>query len=562
MVSIVIGTLLIGIQTFFFQEILKSIHDSDVQYSEGIIAQMNLAINKSFQNIRSIAYQLSLGSNIENYLLPENDFALYQDHQYFKQSINTMILCDEHILDIALYRADSRIMYHYLKDDTELNQVLAYNRSYFEGEEQTPSFRVIYNEEKTVSYIVYVQPVKFLSRATTYWKEQIGCLLIFVDDNLINDILAEHDTNILSGVYLMDSQDVIVDGIGKWIDDMEKKQLEIQPIAETGWKIGYSLNDHTLFQRYNTLRYMVATSIMIAALLFFVLFFVYNHYIVRPVSNLHRQIAFVMSGGLNKRIRVERKDEIGSIAKVINTMLDHQKEISYRMLHTQQELYEAKLKERENELRILENQVNPHFILNTLQCICGIATIYDAQEIIDTATAMGRIFEYSLRAQESVTLRQELNIVLEYLEIVDIRFARRFLWDVDIQEKLLDIKMPKMILQPLVENAIYHGLEKKEHGIVQIFCEEGAGDLWIHILDNGAGIEETKLIELKKLLEDEREMQYISMRVKRIGIANTCLRIKNFFGDAYGIEIDSTVESGTEVTVHIPVEKVQKESSF
>lgn len=563
MVSIVIGTLLIGIQTFFFQEILKSIHDSDIQYSEGIIAQMNLAINKSFQNIRSIAYQLSLGSNIENYLLPENDFALYQDHQYFKQSINTMILCDEHILDIALYRADSRIMYHYLKDDTELNQVLAYNRSYFEGEEQTPSFRVIYNEEKTVSYIVYVQPVKFLSRATTYWKEQIGCLLIFVDDNLINDILAEHDTDILSGVYLLDSQDVIVDGIGKWIDDMEKKQLEIQPIAETGWKIGYSLNDHTLFQRYNTLRYMVATSIMIAALLFFVLFFVYNHYIVRPVSNLHRQIAFVMSGGLNKRIRVERKDEIGSIAKVINTMLDHQKEISYRMLHTQQELYEAKLKERENELRILENQVNPHFILNTLQCICGIATIYDAQEIIDTATAMGRIFEYSLRAQESVTLRQELNIVLEYLEIVDIRFARRFLWDVDIQEKLLDIKMPKMILQPLVENAIYHGLEKKEHGIVQIFCEEGAGDLWIHILDNGAGIEETKLIELKKLLEDEREMQYISMKVKRIGIANTCLRIKNFFGgDAYGIEIDSTVESGTEVTVHIPVEKVRKESSF
>lgn len=562
MVSIVIGTLLIGIQTFFFQEILKSIHDSDVQYSEGIIAQMNLAINKSFQNIRSIAYQLSLGSNIENYLLPENDFALYQDHQYFKQSINTMILCDEHILDIALYRADSRIMYHYLKDNAELNQVLAYNRSYFEGEKQIPSFRVIYNEEKTVSYIVYVQPVKFLSRATTYWKEQIGCLLIFVDDNLINDILAEHDTDILSGVYLLDSQDVIVDGIGKWIDDMEKKQLEIQPIADTGWKIGYSLNDHTLFQRYNTLRYMVATSIMIAVLLFFVLFFVYNHYIVRPVSNLHRQIAFVMSGGLNKRISVERKDEIGSIAKVINTMLDHQKEISYRMLHTQQELYEAKLKERENELRILENQVNPHFILNTLQCICGIATIYDAQEIIDTATAMGRIFEYSLRAQESVTLRQELNIVLEYLEIVDIRFARRFLWDVDIQDKLLDIKMPKMILQPLVENAIYHGLEKKEHGIVQIFCEEGAGDLWIHILDNGAGIEETRLIELKKLLEDEREMQYISMKVKRIGIANTCLRIKNFFGDAYGIEIDSTVESGTEVTVHIPVEKVQKESSF
>lgn len=561
MVSLVIGILLVGVQTFFFKAILENIHESDEQYSESVITQMNLAINKSFQNIRSIAWQLSLGSNIENYLLPENDFELYQDHQYFKQSINTMILCDEHILDIALYRSDSRIMYHYLKDDAELNQVLAYNRSYFEGEEQVPSFRVIYNEEKTISYIVYVQPVKFLSRATTRWKEQIGCLLIFLDDVLINDILTERDTDIISGVYLLDSQDMIVNGVGEQICETKQEELEIQPIAETGWKIGYALNDTTLFKRYIMLRYMVAASVMIAVILFFALFFICNYYIVRPVFDLHRQIAFVTSGGLSKRIHMERRDEIGSIAKVINTMLDHQMEISYRMLHTQQDLYEAELKEKENELRILENQVNPHFILNTLQCICGIATTYNAQEVVDIATAMGKIFEYSLRAPENVTLRQEMNIVQEYLEIVDIRFENRFIWDMDIQEELLDARMPKMILQPLVENAIYHGLEKKGRGIVQIFCEEGEGGLWIHIWDNGAGIEAKKLEKIKEFLQDEREMHRISMKVKRIGIANTCLRIKNFFGSAYGIEIDSIEGSGTEVTIHMSLEREERDQS-
>ncbi len=561
MVSLVIGILLVGVQTFFFRAILENIHESDEQYSESVITQMNLAINKSFQNIRSIAWQLSLGSNIENYLLPENDFELYQDHQYFKQSINTMILCDEHILDIALYRSDSRIMYHYLKDDAELNQVLAYNRSYFEGEEQVPSFRVIYNEEKTISYIVYVQPVKFLSRATTRWKEQIGCLLIFLDDVLINDILTERDTDIISGVYLLDSQDMIVNGVGEQICETKQEELEIQPIAETGWKIGYALNDTTLFKRYIMLRYMVAASVMIAVIFFFALFFICNYYIVRPVFDLHRQIAFVTSGGLSKRIHMERRDEIGSIAKVINTMLDHQMEISYRMLHTQQDLYEAELKEKENELRILENQVNPHFILNTLQCICGIATTYNAQEVVDIATAMGKIFEYSLRAPENVTLRQEMNIVQEYLEIVDIRFENRFIWDMDIQEELLDARMPKMILQPLVENAIYHGLEKKGRGIVQIFCEEGEGGLWIHIWDNGAGIEAKKLEKIKEFLQDEREMHRISMKVKRIGIANTCLRIKNFFGSAYGIEIDSIEGSGTEVTIHMSLEREERDQS-
>ncbi len=453
------------------------------------------------------------------------------------------------------------VMYHYLKDDAELNQVLAYNRSYFEGEEQVPSFRVIYNEEKTISYIVYVQPVKFLSRATTRWKEQIGCLLIFLDDVLINDILTERDTDIISGVYLLDSQDMIVNGVGEQICETKQEELEIQPIAETGWKIGYALNDTTLFKRYIMLRYMVAASVMIAVILFFALFFICNYYIVRPVFDLHRQIAFVTSGGLSKRIHMERRDEIGSIAKVINTMLDHQMEISYRMLHTQQDLYEAELKEKENELRILENQVNPHFILNTLQCICGIATTYNAQEVVDIATAMGKIFEYSLRAPENVTLRQEMNIVQEYLEIVDIRFENRFIWDMDIQEELLDARMPKMILQPLVENAIYHGLEKKGRGIVQIFCEEGEGGLWIHIWDNGAGIEAKKLEKLKEFLQDEREMHRISMKVKRIGIANTCLRIKNFFGSAYGIEIDSIEGSGTEVTIHMSLEREERDKS-
>lgn len=561
MVSLVIGALLVGVQTFFFRTILNNIHESDVQYSTSVITQMNLAINKAFQNISSIAWQLSLGSNIENYLLPKNDFVLYQDHQYFKQSINTMILCDEHILDIALYRSDSRIMYHYLKDDAELNQVLAYNRAYFEGEEQVPSFRVIYNEEKTISYIVYVQPVKFLSRATTRYKEQIGCLLIFLDDALINDILTEHDTDIISGVYLLDTQDMIVNGVGEQIEETEQEDLQIQPIAETGWKIGYAMNDHTLFKRYNMLRYMVAVSVLIAVILFLTLSVICNYYIVQPVFDLHRQIALVTSGGLSKRIQMERKDEIGSIARVINTMLDYQKETSYRMLHTQQELYEAELKEKENELRILENQVNPHFILNTLQCICGIATTYNAQEVIDIAISMGKIFEYSLRAPENVTLRQEISTVLEYLEIVDIRFAKRFCWDIDIQEESLDARMPKMILQPLVENAICHGLEKKGGGILRIYSEEKNGDIWIHIWDNGAGIEAGRLKTIKTFLKDEREMHYISMKVKRIGIANTCLRIKSYFGQAYGIEIDSTEESGTEVIVHMALERENTDQS-
>ncbi len=561
MVSLVTGIGLVAIQLILLLMILRNIHESDVKYSADMVAQMNLAIDKSFQGIRSLAYHMSMGKNIENYLMPENDFDLYQNHQYFKQTVNTMILCDEHILDIALYRSDSRITYHYLKDDEELNEVIACNRDYFERQPQIPSFQVIYNERRDISYTVYVQPVKFLSRTTTHWNEQLGCLLIFLDKNLINNILEERDTDIVSSVCLLDEQDRIVTSIG--LKDREDiTDLRTEPISDTGWKIGYVLNDRTVFKRYGTLRYMIVAAIVVAISLFWVSFLACNHYIIRPISDLYHQIEFVTSGGMKKRIHMNREDEIGSIAQVINNMLNHQTEISYRMLYTQQELYEKELKEKENELRILENQVNPHFILNTLQCICGIAVIYDVQEVIDIATAMGEIFKYSLRAPETVTLRRELEIVEQYLSIVDIRFNHHFQWDVDVPEEFLNIEMPKMILQPLVENAVYHGLEKKGAGSVRLFCDREKESILIHIWDDGAGMEESKQEEIKRLLADGEALYRVSMEVKRIGIANTCLRIKNYFGNSYGIEIDSTEGSGTDIALRIPGERMEKQVDF
>ena len=200
---------------------------------------------------------------------------------------------------------------------------------------------------------------------------------------------------------------------------------------------------------------------------------------------------------------------------------------------------------------VLETQVNPHFIINTLQCICGIAVSYDAIPILEVSDHMGKILQYSLRAPDKVTLKEELDIIYHYLSIIDIRFDHLFHWELDVDESFYDQLLPKMTLQPLIENAICHGLEKKGSGAVIISSYKEESQIILQIWDNGAGIEADKLKELKDLLKDQDALYKVCFVRKRIGLANSALRIKNLLGPASGIQVNSDPDTGTTITIHL-----------
>ena len=200
---------------------------------------------------------------------------------------------------------------------------------------------------------------------------------------------------------------------------------------------------------------------------------------------------------------------------------------------------------------ILETQINSHFIINTLQCICGIAVSYDALPILEITDHMGKILQYSLRAPDKVTLRDELEIVTHYLGIIDIRYDNLFHWEIDVDEALYDQLLPKMTLQPLVENAVYHGLEKKGSGAIMLSASEEKGQVILQIWDNGTGIEASKLTELQTILADQDALYKASLVTKRIGLANSALRIKNLLGEKSGIRVESTPDAGTTVTIFL-----------
>ena len=221
------------------------------------------------------------------------------------------------------------------------------------------------------------------------------------------------------------------------------------------------------------------------------------------------------------------------------------------------------LSTKQAEFLALQNQINPHFLYNTLESIRGDALAAGAYSIADITEALSTFFRYTItETRDLVTIGEELENVNNYFVIQQYRFGDKLTMQVNIADdrnEILKIQCPKLFLQPIIENAIFHGLEKrKDHGLVTIDIEKTDEDLHVDISDNGAGIPEETLAGLNKSLARVSVgaiMDEDSKSGKKGGIAlkNVCRRIKLLFGEQYGVHISSIVGIGTKVEVVLPV---------
>ena len=199
----------------------------------------------------------------------------------------------------------------------------------------------------------------------------------------------------------------------------------------------------------------------------------------------------------------------------------------------------------------MRSQIDPHFLYNTLEAIRKMALTKDAPEVAQMALDMGKIFRYSTKGEETVPLREELEMIGAYLEIQRVRFGDRIRVFLAVPEEAVSCMVMKMLLQPLVENAIVHGLEPgEESGGIFIAARLEGETLLLTVKDDGAGIAPGRLDELQRALGQE-----VYDTTKHVGILNTQARIRLRYGREYGIAIESTPGDGTTVQIRIPAER-------
>jgi two-component system sensor histidine kinase YesM len=265
--------------------------------------------------------------------------------------------------------------------------------------------------------------------------------------------------------------------------------------------------------------------------------------IARPIVKLRRLMEEAETGNLDVRFPDPPLDEVGRLGQSFNTMIG---EIGKLL----DQVYEEQQKKREAEFRILQAQIKPHFLYNTLDTIHWMAQEKGAQDIVGIVEALTRLFRISLsKGRDVIRLEEELEHVTSYLVIQKIRYADKFDYRLDVDPALLDRPVVKLSLQPLVENALYHGIkEKAGPGMLTVSVRSEGDALVLTVADNGAGMDVAALEALERNLRQGEDVSG-----KGFGVFSVHHRIRLVFGEAWGLAYTSAPGQGTTVIIRQPL---------
>ena len=322
----------------------------------------------------------------------------------------------------------------------------------------------------------------------------------------------------------------------------EIRDINVKSVGYTGWKL-LSVTPEKGLPLNNLKMRLFVVFVVAAFLLVLVLINAFiSSRITNPIQELEKSVNAIEAGELDREVYTGGSYEIQHLGRSIGDMA-----MRIRML--MQDIVMEHESKRKSEFDTLQSQINPHFLYNTLDIIVWMIENEKKQEAVKVVTALARFFRISLSKGKSIiTVRDELEHIRNYLTIQQMRFKNKFIYEIEAGEEVMDLACLKLMLQPLVENAIYHGMEFMDgDGEIRVTVQRQGDDLWIEVCDNGLGMTEE---QVESLLSEKPPVP--SRRGSGIGVKNVNERIRLYFGEGYGIVIVSEPDEGTAIRIHLP----------
>ncbi|KNY30227.1 sensor histidine kinase [Pseudobacteroides cellulosolvens] len=315
-------------------------------------------------------------------------------------------------------------------------------------------------------------------------------------------------------------------------------------------------------------QYIIVITLFATAFISLFFSIAFSGRITRHIKNLTKVAQIVSKGKFDiEEIPITGKDEISILTSAFNKMISNIKKLISEIKEKAEVEKKLKQKEVENleisnllkeaELRALQSQINPHFLFNTLGCVAHTALKEEADKTYDLIMSVADLFRYNLsRSHRYGTLRDEINNIKEYIHIQKARFKDKFEFEIQVEDdSLLDITIPCLSIQPIVENSFLHGIEKKEgHGVIKISIFKAKKDIVVEIWDTGVGISEKRIQEI---ISDDPLPDSITSaagHTTSLGLKNVIKRLKLFYQRSDVIEIKSKVGESTSVILYLPAE--------
>lgn len=544
----------------------NSINFSQNENTNQIIKQINNNIESYVNNTENIINYMSIDPRILKFFndnkLENNDL---EDEAY--KSIYNFVKFNRDIAGIMIVNRNggyiSDVMNRVSRDSLITEEW--YSKAYNDPENiQVFTKPVGRNIDNIFRYSA--DEVFSMSKAVvdTSTKEIKGVILIDIKLDAIKEIIENSKPGIAGFVYIMDNNKEIVytpvNNIvyrvkNEWIDEInneiiikningENYQLTKFKSKYTGWETIGVFPESESLRVVEDIKYYSFIAAIIALIIAEFLVVIFTKSIVKPMYKLKQLMKSAQDGDLTVSFNTKYNDEVGELGSSFNNMV---KEINNLIKLVQKE----EKSKRIAEMNVLQAQIKPHFMYNTLDTIRWMAEEHHEEDIVEIIEAFTNLLRISLsKGKEMISVQDELNHVQSYLIIQKIRYEDKLDYEIEFDENILNFEVIKLILQPLVENAIYHGIkEKRGNGKIVITGKIDGNMLCFTVMDNGKGMEEEVLNKINKMLsggdKNRNEIGY--------GIFNVNERIRIIYGEEYGLRYKSIHGEGTIAELRHPI---------
>ena len=315
------------------------------------------------------------------------------------------------------------------------------------------------------------------------------------------------------------------------------KYTVVHESSDLGWDIIIYRPNRAIRNSISSIIFLVVAVTAVCILISVSLSFIIVGVMVEDIQNLAKNMEEVEQGNMEIKVTSDAKDEIGELIRGFGTMIT-------TMNHLINEVYEGRVAQKEAEMRALQAQINPHFLYNSLSLINWKAIDADQQDISRITLLLSRFYRTALnKGKNVISVREEINNVKSYIDLQLMMHDDSFKVVYDFSEEIMEYAMPNLILQPLVENAIDHGIDLKEggEGVLTLSGYQEGDEFVLSVHDNGIG------------MTPEQAETILTENSKGYGVKNVQDRIKHFYGTEYGLKVESEVGAGTTITLRFPV---------
>jgi len=371
-----------------------------------------------------------------------------------------------------------------------------------------------------------------------------GHILILDDDDSLIYTSVNPGTATRPGDSLSLAVEYYFGGFKATINSQEM-YININTLAHTRWRIVTVNNVNDIAAAQNGMILFLFVIFLASFLLTTVVALMISRRISRPLNQLEKWMMKIENGEFDTKVTVSGQKEIVLVAKSFNNMIDEIRSLMDKLVSEQKE-------KRKSELVALQNQINPHFLYNTLDSIVWLAENQRSDDVITTVVALARFFRISIsRGQTYIPVKDEISHIRNYLTIQKIRYVDKFEYEFEIDREIYEFKVMKLTLQPIVENAINYGIGD-ETGLITIRGYREDGFLIFEVENTGYGITEERIQEIYKILRGTHSRNSVGMR-------NVYLRLKLYYGDEADIVISSELDEMTNVKLMIPLKGLKEQ---